>query len=250
MLRRIDLEGCLNFRDLGGYATTDGRRVRWRTVFRSDALGHLTPGDVARMRDELGIKDVVDLRSTAERRADVTAPLAREPIQVHHVALFDGETRETREARARRTASEERLMTLADRYVALAELAGDRIARAVTILAESDGGCVVHCAAGKDRTGVVSAIVLGALGVGPEDLAEDYGATRENLDRIVQRLRSTEGYDTMLGALPPETMHADPETMADLLRRLDERFGSVREYLRSVGVAGDTLARLEARLLE
>jgi protein-tyrosine phosphatase len=247
MLRRIDLEGCLNFRDLGGYGTADGRRVRWRTLFRSDALGHLTPGDVSRVRDELGIKDVIDLRSTAERTADVTAPLAAEPILVHHVALFDGETREAREQRA---AFGERPMTLADRYLGLAELAADRIARAVTIVAESDGGCVVHCAAGKDRTGVVSAIVLGALGVGPEDLAEDYGATRENLDRIVQRLRSTEGYETMLGALPPETMHADPETMADLLRKLDERFGSVRDYLRSSGVSTATLALLEARLLE
>ena len=68
--RRIDLDGCHNFRDLGGYPTGDGRTLRWRTLFRSDALHHLTPGDVARLRDELAIGDLIDLRSTRELRVD------------------------------------------------------------------------------------------------------------------------------------------------------------------------------------
>jgi len=78
--RRVDLEGCLNFRDLGGYPTADGRRIRWRRVYRSDALHHLTPADVARMRDELAIGTVMDLRSTPELRADGRGALADAPV--------------------------------------------------------------------------------------------------------------------------------------------------------------------------
>ena len=75
-----------------------------------------------------------------------------------------------------------------------------------------------HCAAGKDRTGVVSAVLLGLLGVPDPVIVADYAATKENLDAIVERLMSTEGYYEMLSALPPDTMHAEPETMVGLPR--------------------------------
>src|ERR1041384_1455200 len=90
MQRVIDLEGCLNFRDLGGYPTADGRRVRWRLVFRSDALHPLTPADVTRVRDELRIAAVVDLRSSAELRTEGRGMLAGQAIAFHHLPLFDG----------------------------------------------------------------------------------------------------------------------------------------------------------------
>src|SRR5438874_11967503 len=87
MQRVIDLEGCLNFRDLGGYPTADGRRIRWRLVFRSDALHHLTAGDLVHVRDELRIATVVDLRSTAELRTEGRGVLADEAIAFHHLPL-------------------------------------------------------------------------------------------------------------------------------------------------------------------
>src|SRR5216117_3048521 len=146
MQRVVDLEGCLNFRDLGGYPTGDGRAVRWRQVYRSDALHHLTPADVARVRDELRIAAVLDLRSTAELRGEGRGPLAREPLAFHHLPLFDG-----REARPE---SWPAIATLADRYFLLAETAQAPIARLLAILAEAGGPVVYHCAAGKDRTGV------------------------------------------------------------------------------------------------
>jgi protein-tyrosine phosphatase len=244
MNRLIELEGCLNFRDLGGYPTTDGRRVRWRQVYRSDALHLLTEADVARLHDELGISDVIDLRSTLERRGDAQRPLEDRSVRVHHTPLFDGDTKGS-SARA-----EAELITLADRYVAMAEFARGPIARVVTTIAESSGPCVFHCAAGKDRTGVISAILLGAVGVRDDIIVADYAATQQNLDAIVERLMSTEGYQTMLSALPPDTMHAEPETMIALLGRLRERYGSVRGYAIEAGVREETLRRLEDRLLE
>ena len=243
MQRRIPLEGCLNFRDLGGYPTADGRAVRSRQVFRSDALHLVTDADLAHLRDEIRLREVIDLRSSAEVRSEGQGPLAQGDVRFHHVPLFDGEVREEDRERVAQ-------ITLADRYVFMAELAGDRIARVVTLLAEADAPAVFHCAAGKDRTGVISAIVLGLLGVPDEVIVADYAATRENLDAIVDRLNALEGYRTMLAALPPETMHANPETIVEFLERLRVRFGSVEDYALASGVAAPAIERLRARLIE
>jgi len=240
--RQIDLEGCLNFRDLGGYPTIDGRSVRWRQLFRSDALHLLTPTDVARVRDELGVSDIVDLRSTAELRSEGRGPLAAEPLRFHHVPLFDGrvssETREQAQA-----------ISLADRYYYLAEMAKEPIARVIRTLATAEGAAVYHCAAGKDRTGVISAILLGLLGVHDEVIVADYVATKENLDAIVDRLMALKGYQTMLSALPPDTMHAEPETMMEFLERLRGGYGSMRDYAVAAGVEPAVLDHLATRLV-
>jgi protein-tyrosine phosphatase len=242
MQRVIELAGCYNFRDLGGYPTGDGRRVRWRQLYRSDALHLLTAADVTRLRHDLGVGDVVDLRSSAEVRADGRGLLEREAVRFHHLPLFDGEVRSGGAERAD--------YTLADRYVLLAEYAAEAIGRVVTVLAEAPGPAVYHCAAGKDRTGVISAVVLGVLGVRDEVIVADYAATQENLDAIVERLMASDGYQTMLAALPPDTLHAEPATMVALLERLREKYGSMRGYVRAAGVADATLERLAARLLE
>ena len=240
MNRTIDLAGCLNFRDLGGYPTTDGRAVCWRLVFRSDALHHLTRPDVARLRDELRLGDVIDLRSSAELRSEGRGPLAVEAMRFHHHPLYDGDAPKTAPSAD---------LTLTDRYFLLAEFAKRPIARVISILASTDAPAVYHCAAGKDRTGVVSAILLGVLGVTDEVIVADYAATQENLDAIIDRLMSTKGYHSMLSALPPDTLHAEPETMLVFLERMRKTYGSMEGYARSAGVPEESLERLRRRLL-
>ena len=120
--RLIDLEGCLNFRDLGGYPTRDGRRLAWRRVYRSDGLHRLTQQDVQRLRDELGLTDVIDLRSTAELTLDGRGRLENEPMAFHHLPLFDGDRPSTFSLDMQRRMSE---MSLADRYLGLAESAAE-----------------------------------------------------------------------------------------------------------------------------
>jgi protein-tyrosine phosphatase len=240
MDRTIDLAGCLNFRDLGGYPTDDGRVVRWRQVFRSDALHHLTRQDVARLREDIGLGTVIDLRSSGELTSEGRGPLAQEPIAFHHLPLFENESR--------RSAAPE--MNLAELYVLMAEFAKGPIGRVIGTLAASDAPAVYHCAAGKDRTGVLSAILLGILGVPEPVIVADYAATKENLDAIVERLMSTRGYQEMLSALPPETMHAEPETMVGFLATMRDRYGSMADYARSAGVAEEALDGLRARLRE
>lgn len=242
MDRRIPLEGCFNFRDLGGYPSEGGRRVRWRQLFRSDALHHLTARDVERLQAELGIRHIVDLRSTAELEAEGRGLLAAAPARFHHLPLYDGPTGEGRERAAE--------LSLADRYFLMADFARKPIARVLETLAASDAPAVYHCAAGKDRTGVISAILLGVLGVPDEIIVADYAASQERLDEIVDRLMSAEGYQAMLEALPPDTLHAVPETMVSLLRQLRERYGSLEDYLQEAGMAPEASRRLRERFLE
>jgi protein-tyrosine phosphatase len=247
MERLIDLEGCLNFRDLGGYPAADGRRLAWRRIYRSDGLHRLTSGDVARLRDELGLTDLIDLRSSAELKLDGRGPLESEPMAFHHIPLFDGGRPSTFSLDMQRRMQE---MSLADRYLGLAETAKEPIARVVAAIAYAEGGAVYHCAAGKDRTGVISAILLSALGVSDDLIVADYALSQQNLDAIIERLNASEGYKEMFENLPPDTLHAEPETMVSLLAQLAESYGSVTEYLASAGVGDEVLERLRANVLE
>jgi protein-tyrosine phosphatase len=235
----VRLEGCFNFRDLGGYATRDGRHVRWRRLYRSDALHHLSDADLRHVRDELGVRTIVDLRSSAERSGEPTSPLAAPPVQVHHVPLFDRE-------RSGSTPS----LPLADIYLMLLRFAREPIANAVRVLASSNEPALFHCAAGKDRTGIVAAVLLGALGVRDEDIVEDYAATKQGLVGIVERLRGSDSYQYVFTELPPDTLHAEPETMARVLKEAGEEYGSMRRYLMQAGLGDAELRRLEESLLD
>jgi protein-tyrosine phosphatase len=240
--RRIELEGCYNFRDLGGYPTADGRSVRWRQLFRSDALHHLTRRDVERLTREFGIGHVVDLRSSKELHSEGRGLLSSATPRFHHLPLFDGDLPEG--------AARSAVLSLADRYFLMVEWAKQAIARVVTTLAESNAPAVYYCAAGKDRTGVVSAVLLGVLGVRDEVIVADYAASQEKLDAVIGRLLATRSYQEMLAMLPEDTQHAEPETMISLLERVRERYGSVSDYALAAGVPRSGVERLRDRLLE
>jgi len=240
--RLIPLEGCVNFRDLGGWRTGDGRRVRSGLLFRSDALHRLTPADLARVRGELGLRTLIDLRSGHEVSSEGCGPLAEPPTAYHHLPFFDGPARDPGRQRPEGG--------LAAIYLAMLRFARAPIARALETLAASPGAAVFHCAAGKDRTGVLSAVVLGAVGVVEDDIVEDYALTRRALPRILERLRASDAYDYVFSELPPETLHAEPETMQSLLSRVRGEWGSLREYALEAGASEATLGALSKRLLE
>jgi protein-tyrosine phosphatase len=240
--RQIELEGCHNFRDLGGYPAAGGRSVRWRTLFRADGLHDLTARDVERLRGELGLGEVLDLRSSGEVELDGRGLLAQHQVRIRHLPLFDG--------RVSRGSRPPPGLSLGQLYLLTFERAGEAFARVLTALAEARAPAVFHCSAGKDRTGMVSALVLGLLGVEDEVVVADYAATREHLDAIVARLTASRGYDGVFAALPPETLHAEPRTMLELLAGLRERWGGARGYARAVGVSDESVERLRGRLLE
>jgi len=241
--RVLALEGCLNFRDLGGYPTADGRRIAWRRLFRSDALHALTQPDLdVLLGDTVGLSDVIDLRSTAELESEGRGRLERSAAAFHHTPLFDGPPSEGQSAAAD--------MSLAERYLGLLEIAMAPVAGIVDVLAEAEGAAVYHCAAGKDRTGVISAVLLSLLGVEHDLIVVDYALTQQNLDAILERLNAMDGYRDMLDALPPDTQHANPETMIELLDRVSDRWGGFEGYVREAGVGDETIDRLRERVLE
>ncbi len=240
--RLVELEGCLNFRDLGGYGTRSGRRVRWGCLYRSDALHHMTDEDVRRVRDGLGVRAVVDLRSSAEIANDGIGPLPAPPVSYHHVPLFDGGHSDLE--------LEEIPMDLGHQYFILLRVAWEAVRHTVEVLAHSTSPAIFHCAAGKDRTGLIAAVLLGLLDVDEEHIVEDYVFTSRVLDRIIERLERSTSYQKVFEHLPPDTFHAEPESMLSFLRRVREAHGSVREFALQGGLSARTLERLEERLLE
>jgi protein-tyrosine phosphatase len=120
----------------------------------------------------------------------------------------------------------------------------------IRTIAESETPAVFHCAAGKDRTGVISAIMLSLLDVPDDVVVTDYAATQENLGAITDRLMALDGYRRVLELLPPDTMHANPGTMIALLARLREKYGDIGDYARAMGLEDDTVDRLRDALLE
>jgi protein-tyrosine phosphatase len=244
--RLIPLEGACNFRDLGGFPTTSGRTVRWRMLFRSDSLHELTPSDVAVLHEDLGVVTVVDLRSPEEVERTGLNPLASLVEVLHHPIFRAADRPDDDEDAARRRAE----MSLAEMYLGMLDRLGANLAAGVTAVAMAPGPAVFHCAAGKDRTGVMAAVVLGLLGVADADIAADYAATTEFLPAIHKRLHAMPGYDVTLRELPPETLHARRETMEQLLETVATRWGSVAGWAHANGVPDGAVEALRQRALE
>lgn len=237
--RRIELERVQNFRDLGGYETSDGARVRWRTVFRSSSLSEATPGDVQRLRD-LGLSLVLDLRSDEELERTGISALHDHGVEHRHVPYG-------------RVTMRERAGPGLD-YLRGIEGAVPAIGTVFGAIAEAAEGQAVafNCEGGKDRTGVTSALLLRALGVPDETIVGDYALTREYLtlwrDLSDEALaKRGEQYGT---ELTREMLDAAPETMQSLLSGIDERYGSTEALLALGGVDEPLIARLRERLLE
>ncbi|MGO8823923.1 MAG: tyrosine-protein phosphatase [Acidimicrobiales bacterium] len=239
--RLIALEGAVNFRDLGGYATGGGLRTRWRTLFRADGLGELTEADLSLLR-ALGIRTVIDLRSGQELergRFDVDA----HPVAFHHFPFIE----ELPDAEA----FERRPGLLGVQYQEMLRDAGGQILAALQVLAAPGAlPAVFHCTAGKDRTGVLSAIVLSLLGVDEPTVVADYALSGEAMERLRAKLilKYPDGRESIENL--DEVFSADPAQMELLLDHLRERYGSVDEYVKGIGAGPDLIEGLRAGLLE
>ncbi|WP_433043921.1 tyrosine-protein phosphatase [Dactylosporangium sp. CS-033363] len=237
-MRSYDHPNLFNFRDLGGYPTADGRVTRWRRLFRSDSLSRIDPEDAASFT-ALGVRTVIDLRRPREIERDGRVH-EFDGLRYHHLHPVHAEWEVSAEADEISDAR-----WLADRYLDLAEDGRAAIVAAVEVIADAQNApVVVHCVAGKDRTGVVSAVTLSALGVPDEVIAEDYALTQGATDRSMQFLRAL---NPEVAKMPARWLLSPAETMTLFLADLRSRHGSIRSYL---GLSPTTLARLEENLLE
>ncbi|WP_307848706.1 tyrosine-protein phosphatase [Microbispora oryzae] len=258
--RWIELEGAVNVRDLGGLPTVDGGTTCFGRVLRADNLQGLTDGDVGRLIGDLKLRNVVDLRSMTEVRLEGPGPLHRlSEVVIHHHSLFaegghltdvEADTVDARALPWQGELAEEDLAELrvTGYYYSYLRDRPDSVVSALRVLADDDGMAVVHCAAGKDRTGVVSALALEVAGASRQAIIADYVATGERLAAVLARLRASDTYRDDLDSKPADSHLPRGEFMAQFLGTLDSRFGGPLGWLEANGwTAADTEA-LRSRL--
>ena len=240
--RRIGLSGPVNFRDLGGYDTLDGRRVRWRRLFRSDSLSPVTADDARLLTGELGLLAVVDLRTSRELEREGRGGLADVALHFHHVPLIE-------EVPDDPVGPWDR--SLHEIYARLLAHSADRVSAALAAIASevAEHPTVFHCTAGKDRTGIVAALVLALLGVRDEDIVADYVLTQDVMSVMIERfprraLRS--GGETRY---PSPVLRAEADTMRQTLAVLVEEYGSAAGWAEAAAVDPAVLAALRGALL-
>jgi len=242
MERRITLKGCVNFRDLGGYSTTDGRTVKWRLLFRSDSPSSLTEADVQTITGSLGVVSVVDLRSNAGATSnDGRGLLAASGIGYHQFPFL--------EARGilPPTSGEEVDKRLTEMYQWILMNSGSLVAQAFAALAQPVNlPALFHCSAGKDRTGVLAATILDVLGVGREEIVKDFLATNEVIDAILERLRGMPGFlnSTREGIMAPRV------AIEKYLDVTQSEFGGSEAYLLHHGVQQSVIDNFRESMLE
>ena len=258
--RWVVLDGAVNARDLGGLPTDDGRTTAYRRVIRSDNLQGLTPADVRRLVDDLGVRTVVDLRTGVEVDKEGPGPLTAEPrVVIRHHSLFPEGGRTTDvEAdvllpwqREWRGDGEEEENPSVRFYLNYLRDRPDSVVSALRAMsAPDDGGAtIVHCAAGKDRTGVVVALALTAVGVPREAVVEDYVATGDRLGLVLDRLKASPTYASDLDGSPADVHRPRPETLRRFFEVLDQGSGGPLGWLRTAGFGPDEVADLRARLV-
>jgi protein-tyrosine phosphatase len=237
--RLIALEGAQNFRDIGGYRTDDGRRVKWGMIYRSADLSKLTPADVANLNG-LGVGTVFDLRSTGERR---TAPDIFAGRSATVSLDYDVHSQAISAALRSAPTPESLRRAMAATYPELLTSIQPELRKLFDQLLENQGSTIYHCTAGKDRTGVTTALILSALGAPRETIYADY--------LMSNRFYHPAATATPMGGLPPELsavlMGVDESYLRNMFDSIDGQYGSVDGYLdRALGVDAAKRARLRA----
>ena len=241
--RHLNLAGASNFRDLGGYPAKDGRTVRWRQIFRSNHLGHLTEADIELLRG-LGLKSAFDFRGTEERAA---AMCGLTEIAVHSLPIEPSVVAALRArlAGGAPLASADALDVMRDSYRNYVRYSTPSFRALFAHLLEDRAPLVIHCTAGKDRTGFACALILHALGVPDDLIAEDYLLTNSFYRRD----------PSASSDLPEEVRQVLASVEASFLAAafdaISADYGDLESYLSDgLGLGAQERARLEARYLE
>jgi protein tyrosine/serine phosphatase len=257
--RWIELDGIVNMRDLGGLPTRDGGHTASGRLIRSDNLQDLTDADVQHLVDELGVTDIVDLRSDAELHAEGPGPLRRvEALTHHHHSLFADRPDDDPDAVAAKALvlpwkDEQKKRDArfwADHYLGYLSARPDSVSAALRVVAEAEGAAVVHCAAGKDRTGTVVALALDVAGVPHEEIVADYVMTAERIEQIIGRLMPRKAYGEALAKQSIDEQVPRGESIEAILTALDEGYGGAAGWLLAHGWTEAEVERLRRRLTE
>jgi protein-tyrosine phosphatase len=240
--RRINLRGCFNFRDVGGYRTSEGTKTRWRALFRSDGLHLLTSTD-RRDLGALGLSSVIDLRTAAEVAIQGTVPAVA--TTVHQLPLgtvLPGHAGQPSAAEPAR---------IAEAYGATLAAGVETVMEILAILTDpSSYPAVICCPAGTDRTGIVSALILAIIGVPDYLVISDFAASREATIRRVGRMRFEHpaAVQAEVDRFGPGLLGVVPEAMGRFLDLVRAEHGTMTAYAESIDMAG-AVPYLRAALL-
>jgi protein-tyrosine phosphatase len=249
----VAVEGAANVRDLGGLALRDGGATASCVLLRADNLQSLTEHDVTLLVEGLGVGVIVDLRNEAEIHLEGPGPLVRDGrVAIRERSLLPKAGAPTDAGvlpwQGRRLENDPGETPSVRAYLGYLRDRPDSVVAALRDIAYSDAGVVVHCAAGKDRTGVVCAFALEAVGVRRDAVIEDYIATGDRLDALLARLRASTTYAADLHGRTAESHLPRAETMARLLTILDERHGGALGWLSAHGFDAGDVEALRRRL--
>lgn len=251
--RMIPMEGSRNFRDVGGYLTADGRTVRWNALYRSGSLGNLQKAGMARLRN-MDIRAIIDLLMTTERSRDQSnwLSIAGMGYWTRDYQLGDDEASLAQIFRdpSKLTADSMRAMMTQGYRTMPKELAPQYRELFARLIAPSKGAVVLNCTAGKDRTGIGTALVLTALGVPYETVREDYllSNTGLNMDSVQGAI------SPQLASLPPEVLQplvgVEGEYLDAAFAQMKADYGSIEAYLeQELGVGPVEIETLKRRML-
>lgn len=245
--RQINFESISNFRDIGGYRTHKGKTVAWRRIFRSGNLNRVTEDDFKRLKEEIGLTTVIDLRSIEEIERQGTGLPADSDIKYYNVSFITDDDRQ--EAERKRYDS---FTNMGQFYVDFTRDKGfgGSIVQALEIIAEPrNHPLAFNCAVGKDRTGILAAMLLSTLGVAEKDIIEDYTLSDQYMDALREQLKKADDIPDDVKILPDFFWRAAPESMTLLLAKLREEYGSISGYLKLMGAEDSLTERLEKALL-
>ena len=246
--RDLVWDGCLNVRDLGGLETAGGGRTRYGAVVRADDVHQLSDEGWRALVDH-GIRTVLDLRGDHEREDDPPAEL---PVEVVHVPFMEASEAEweeiAEEIEAAAVAAPDVASSTRDVYLIFLERFKANVAAAVRALAQApEGGIVIHCVGGKDRTGLLVAFLLHLAGVDDREVAADYALSEERLLSRHQAWFEAAESDEELARLQ-RIAQTPAASMEGVFAELERRYGGVEGYLRQAGVSDEELALVRARL--
>lgn len=231
---------CLNVRDLGGLTTVDGRRVRRGALVRSDQLCRLDDGGRGALVAH-GVRTVIDLRSPAEAQQDPDPALHEKGVDYRLIPQQDDQLWRQPQWAARTRAERDALV--------LDQRAAHIAAMARTVANAVPGGVLIHCLAGKDRTGIAVALLLSLIGVSDADIAADYALSEASLAAELEAALAA-AQDEEARARLVRSYDARPETMLATLAHLRTRHGGARAYLTRAGLTDADVHRIRARLLD
>jgi protein-tyrosine phosphatase len=246
--RHLRFNSVMNFRDIGGYRGSRGKTIVWRRVFRSGEFRDISREDLHRLTQDLGVAAVIDLRSEFELKKHSNGLLDGCGIKYCNIALMTDDDDPNDNARRY-----DNLTNLGEFYLDLMHKKefGTQVVEALEMIADpTNHPLVFHCAVGKDRTGILTAMLLKLLGVREADIIEDYTLSEPYMDELLSRIRANPKEGEGVPDIPDCFWKASAESMRILLATLKKEYGSVEKYLLEMSMPADLPKQLKSILLD